>query len=101
MKLLEKADVLEAVGSDGSSNTWNMEIRLCTCLEISLHGAILDSQAAAGRGRVGRGRLPRYDISEALLHLIFLMNFPHLIFADVWHKTESSSVSLRICLGQK
>lgn len=47
-KLLEKANVSEAVGSDGSSNMWNMEIRLCTSLEKSLRGAILDSQAAGG-----------------------------------------------------
>ena len=53
------------------------------------------------RGGVGRGRLPRYDLCEAFLHFIFLINSPHLIFPDFWHKTESSSVSLRICLGQK
>lgn len=31
-KLLEKASILEAVGSVGSSSMWNMGIRLCDCI---------------------------------------------------------------------
>lgn len=66
------------------------------CMEQSW----IHRQPGAG-GRMGRERLPKYDLREALLRLIFLINFPHLIFPDMWHKTESSSISLRISLGQK
>lgn len=47
-KLLEKASILEAVGSVGSSSMWNMGIRLCASLAKSLHGAILALQKATG-----------------------------------------------------
>ena len=57
MKLLEKAEVLEAVGSEGSSNVELGNPWKNHCVEQSwIHRQL------GARGGVGRGRLPRYDL---------------------------------------
>lgn len=89
-KLLEKASILEAVGSVGSSSMWNMGIRLCDCIPGKITAWSWLCRRPGARGGEPRERWPRDDLCEAS---------PCVIFLILWHETENFSISLGICLG--
>lgn len=101
MKLLEKINVLEAVGSDGSCNVehGNQVMHIPGKITAWSNPGFIGSQWL----EVEREEGSCLDMTYVRLSyiLIFLINFPHLIFPDLWHKTETSSISPRTYLGQK
>lgn len=61
-KLLEKASILEAVGSVGSSSMWNTGIRLCDCIPGKITAWSWLCRRPGARGGEPRERWPRDDL---------------------------------------